>query len=415
MRLLVRNIRYSYIDGMSFSIMLGATTPYLGVYILRFNGPPELVSLISSVQPFVLAIISLLAASYTNSFQKKKAFLMPPNIIMRTFFLVIAFIPFLPPAWHAWAFFSLWGIMYIPWSFCSLGWAPMMANIIPEDQRGRFFGTRNTITGITTLLGTLAAGMVIAKMPFNIAFTLIFIVSFIAVMISMVFLAKHIEPVVPEKGENKNNIRTNNSRIFELNLRSNLLPFKDPIYGVIFSISCLAIFIFHTGYSMAIPLFTLRQINQLHFNNTLIGIIATATGIAALGGSYVSGLISDRWGYRYVFLFSTLLLIIPPLIWAATSNFILLLVASMFWGFMANAYLICFQYMVLAVSPYKDRSHFVAMNTFTGNLAAGLGPVLGLFLTRISSVNIQGTLQIASVIMGLGSIIAYQVTRRGAF
>lgn len=95
-RLLTRNIRYSYIDGMAFCFMLGTTIPYLGLYILRFNGPTELVSLISSIQPVVSSIISLLAASYVNSFQMKKKVLMIPSLLVRLSIFFIVLIPFFP-------------------------------------------------------------------------------------------------------------------------------------------------------------------------------------------------------------------------------------------------------------------------------------------------------------------------------
>lgn len=415
LRLLSRNIRYSFIDGMAFCFMLGIANPYLGVYILRFGGPPELVSLISSVQPVVQAIVSLFGASYASSFQKKKPLLIPPSIIVRLFVLLLACIPLLPQPYRAWNFFLIWGIMNIPWAFCNLSWSPMMSNIIPEDQRGRFFGTRNALTGITTLLGTFITGVVLAKYPFEPAFSGLFTAAFISVMISMVFLARHIEPVVPESGESKNNIRSDNSRLFELDIRPNLQPFTDPHYGSIFSLSCLAIFIFHIGYSMAVPLFTLRQINQLALSNSLIAIIASVSGITTFLGSYLSGRAADRWGYRYVLFFSTLLSVIPPLIWATSSQFTIVVLASMLWGFTGSAYMICFTFMVLAVAPQHNQSRFVAMNTIIGNLAGGLGPILGLFLVKIPWLNIQGSLMAAAAIMFAGTLFSLAVAKRGTF
>ncbi len=415
LRLLSRNIRYSYIDGMAFCFMLGIANPYLGVYILRFGGPPELVSLISSVQPVVFAIVSLFGASFANSFQKKKALLIPPSIMVRLFVLGLAFIPLLPQAYRAWGFFLTWAVMNIPWAFCTLSWSPMMGHIIPEEQRGRFFGTRNALTGVTTLLGTFITGIVLSKYPFETAFTGLFAIGFISTMISMYFLALHVEPVVPEPGETKKSIRSDNSRIFELDIRPNLQPFTDPQYGSIFSLSCLAIFIFHIGYSMSVPIFTLRQVNQLALNNSLIAIIATVTAMTAFLGSYLSGRAADRYGYRYVLFFSTLLSVIPPLVWSATSRFDILVLASMLWGFTGNAYLICFTFMVLALAPRSNPSRFVAMNTVIGNLAGGLGPILGLFLVKIPWLGIQGSLIAAAAIMSLGTLLSLVLTKRGTF
>lgn len=414
-RLLARNIRYSYIDGMTFCFMMGTTIPYLGLYVLRFNGPAELVSLIASVQPIVLSVVSILTASYVNSFQKKKKVLMLPSLLVRLTIFFMALIPFFPNQWHAWMLFIMWGAAYVPWSICNISWSPMMSNIVPEEMQGRFFGIRNALTGATTLIGTVTTGILLSKMPFPSFFSLIFLISFAGTMISLYYLAKHIEPIIPEAGETKNQYRTNNCPLFQLDFKTSLGAFKDPIYGSMFSLTCLAIFIFHIGYSMAIPLFTLRQVQELGLNNATIGLIATITGTAALFGSYSGGYVSNRWGYRYVLLFSTLMSIIPPLIWTVTPKLAWLYWAASIWGFTGNAYTICFNYMVLAVSPFKDRSRFVAMNTFTGNLAGALGPILGMFLIKVQFLGIRGSLVAAALFMLFGTIISYQVAKKGTF
>lgn len=288
----------------------------------------------------------------------------------------------------------------------------MMSNIIPEEIQSRYFGTRNSLTGAATLLGTIFTGIVLSKIQFEPGFSFIFLISFVGTMISFYYLSKHVEPIVPEPGETKKQYRTNDCPIIQFDFKTTLNTFKDPIYGSIFSLTCLAIFIFHIGYSMAIPLFTLRQVQQLELNNTLIGLIVTLTGLTALSGSYIGGWASNRWGYRYVLLFSTLLSIIPPLIWAITSKMAWLFIASSIWGLTGNAYMICFQYMVLAVSPFKDRSRFVAMNTVTGNLAGALGPIIGMILTKIPFWGIRGSLVIAALFMLGGAIFSIKVARK---
>ncbi|HOJ78844.1 MAG TPA: MFS transporter [Bacillota bacterium] len=415
-RLLAKNIKYSNLDGMAFSIWTGATIPtYLGLYILRLNGTPEMVNLILAIQPFVVAIFTLLGASFANSYQRKKPILMPASLVVRLFILLIIFIPFLPQNYQAPSFLLLWGLMYIPWAYICLTWGPLISNIIPEERRGRFFGTRNTLTKFTTIIGTMYTGIVLANLEFRPAFISIITISFIFTLVSYYYLDKHIEPVVAEPGENKKNIRVGNARIIEFDLAKNLEVFKDPQYGYIFGLSCLAIFFFHIGYSMAIPLFTLRQVNELGFSNATVGLFANITALTALIGSYISGRLTDRCGFRYILLFSTIILIIPPLIWAFTANLPILMATIMLWGFAENAYVICYQFMVLEVSPYKERSRFVGMNTVIVNLAAGIGPLVGMLLMKIPNVSIRGTLIAVSLMMLVGSLLSYQVARKGSF
>ena len=412
-RLLARNIRYSTIEGMAFAFMLGSVTPYLGLFILRFQGPTELVSLIAAIQPIILALVSFLAASYVNSFIKKKAILIPFSIVLRFFPLGMAVVPFLPAPWRAWALFGLWGGMFIPWGFTALSWSPMICNMVPSETRGRFFGTRNACTGVTTLLGTSFTGLLLAKLPFLQAFPLILVVAFCSTMVSLYFLSRMIEPILPEPGEPKSKVR--HSQSGGLDLKGNLQTFRHPVYGRSFTLNCLAVFIFHIGYSMTIPLYVLRLIKDLNYSNADFALITTAQSLTALLGSYLAGRSADRWGYRYVLLYSTLFSVIPPLIWACFSQLPWLISAAILAGFTGNAYLICFFYMVLAVSPEEDRSRFVAVNTFTGNLAGTIGPLIGLLLISTPLLGIQGALITASLIMLCGAIISYRVAKQGKF
>jgi MFS family permease len=412
------NTRYSFIDGIGFSFMMGATTPYIGLFILRFNGSSELVNLIASLQPVIVSVISLLAASYANNLTRTHPALIRYSLALRLFFPLIACIPLFNPSVRAGVFFALWLLIYIPWAMCGLLWPAMISTMIPEESRGRFFGTRNAVTGITTLLGTLLTGVALAKLPFSMAFVLVFGMSFTSTMLSLYYLNKQIEPLLPGTGEAFQTAPEKAPQISywrNLDLKANFQTFTHPQCGYLFSLCCITLFIFHIGFSMAGPLFTLRQIQQLGLNNGAIATIATLTSLTALFGSYAGGIASERWGYRYVLLASTLLATVPPLVWALSGSFFWLVIAAMGWGFIGNAYYICFFYMVLAFSPDEGRARFLAMNTVTGNLAGAIGPFLGMFLIKIPFLGIQGALVGASAIMLFGAAFSYYVAKKGTF
>ncbi len=415
-KLLNRNIRYSCIDGMCFCAMLGATLPYyIGLYILRLGGSPVLVNLTASLQPVIMGIIALLGASYAGNLVKKKPALVKYSFIFRLSFLGIALIPLLSRHLQAWAFFGLWLAAFIPWGICGLLWSPMISTIIPKENLGHFLGYRNALNGIATLTGSFLTGLALSKLQFPTAFTVIFLGSFGSTMISQFFLNKHREPLACIPGTPPKTKAGLVDYFRKLDLTAIFKTFQHPEYGYYFRLCCLAVFIFHIGFAMTAPLYTLRLVNQLGFNNASVAAIATLTSLTGLFGSYTGGIASGRWGYRYVLLFSTLLATIPPVIWSLSNQFIFLIAASMFWGFIGNAYNICFFFMVLGVSPAEGRPRFVAMNVFTGNTAAAIGPFLGMILSKNPSFGIQGALISSSVIMLMGAACSYRVARKGNF
>lgn len=412
-RLLDRNLRYSYLDGIAFSFMLGATFPYIGLYLLRFQSPPEMVNLVSSLQPIITSVITLLAASYVSNITNKKPVAIKYGLAMRLSVLLIALVPLLPESWRAWMFFGLWLLVFIPWGISGLLWTPMTCNMIPENMQCRFFGTRNALTGITGLLGTFLSGIILVRLPFAPAFSIIFFISFAGTMLSLFFFTRQIEPL--KRCPQMRKLPEPKFSWSDINLKANFQTFRDPTYGSLFTLCCLTLFIFHIGFSMAGPLYILRQIRELKFGNGIVATIATIQSLAALFGSYLGGYASSRFGYRYVLLFSTIFSAIPPVIWAFSSHLAWFFAATALWGLIGNAYMICFFFMVLAVSPDENRSRFIAMNTVVGNVAAALGPLLGIGLMNLPALGIGGALIGSSVIMLAGAAFSFRLVRRGNF
>lgn len=401
-KLLQHNIRVSILDGMSFNIMMGATFPYMGLYILRLGGSEQMVGWLTSVPPIVSLLAVLAAAPLVERQAQKLPLIIKLNYISRSFFLIIAFIPLLPEKLRPLALIVCWSVMFIPWAAASVAWTPMISTMIPEHLRGKFFGNRNTLAGMVALMSTFVVGRVLDKVPFLTAFSAVFIVSFVAVMLSQYFVVKQREPVEEIPGDPPPIIP------FAQRVKR---VFTHPERGRRFALFCGGILVFHFGLTSSWPLYPVRQVEELGFSNGLIGTLSTIASAAGLLGNYTGGRIIHRWGYSRLLLLTTMGCILSPLVWAVASSPWVLGIATLVGNFFAAGYFLCQFTMVLELAPEEGLSDYVALNSATANLAGAVGPLVGTFVVGAVGRGTSIGLMLSSTIMVLGVGILWYMVR----
>ncbi|NLV92532.1 MAG: MFS transporter [Firmicutes bacterium] len=392
-RLLRRNTRFSFLDGMWFNVMMGATIPYMGVYMLRLGGTKGMVGGITSLPPFVSLLSVLLAASLVERYVPRLPLINKLNFTYRSLFLVVALIPLLPAEIRPTALLLMWGLIYIPWSMASVAWTPMMSTIVPEEERGRFFGNRNTAGGLVALVSTFIAGQVLERVPFLTAFSGVFFVSFIAVMVSQYYVMKQREPIEIIPGDPPAPIS------FQGRIKR---VFSHREKGKLFAFYCAGILIFHFGLSFGWPLYPVRQVEELGLSNGVIGLLSTVGSAAALFGHFFGGRIIQRWGYFRLLLVTTLGSVISPLIWTFFSSPWMLAVANIFGQIFSAGYFLCQFSIVMEIAPEEHLSDYTVLNSATANLAAALGPLAGTAVVQTIGVGTSVGFVLSSAIMFLG-------------
>jgi MFS family permease len=83
--------------------------------------------------------------------------------------------------------------------FTANGWQSLIAKIIPGDWRGTFFGAQAAIANVLISVTAIAAGYILLKVHDPLNFAICFTLTFICMVLSMVFLGITREPVDDEK------------------------------------------------------------------------------------------------------------------------------------------------------------------------------------------------------------------------
>jgi len=252
-------------------------------------------------------------------------------------------------------------------AFATPAWASLMADLVPGNKRGQYFGWRNKVLGFVLVAASFIAGLILHQMKkFNVflGFFLVFILAFLFRLFSWHFLRKMHEP--PLSHDNKDHFT-----LFQFLARikeSNFARFVVFVSAMNFSVN------------LASPYFAVLMLRDLHFSYllyTLINITAHFTVYLMMGRW---GKHADKVGNLKVMRVTAPLIAILPLLWVIHRNPIYLILVQIVSGFAWSGFNLCASNFIYdAVSPQK-RTRCVAYFNVLNGLALCTGALLGGFI-----------------------------------
>ncbi len=202
-----KNLRWNFVvnalDGASFWLGMSfiSSTIILPLFVSHFTSNALLIGLIPFLATGGYLLPQLFVANWVERMPRKKFFPVTIGFFLERIpiFLLPVAAYFLSNDWPMLALTSFF-ILYAWHTFGAgliiVGWQDMIAKLIPEQQRGRFFGITNFIGNGAGILGALAVPLVLEKYAFPIGFVMSFTVAAILMFLSWVFIALTREPPV---------------------------------------------------------------------------------------------------------------------------------------------------------------------------------------------------------------------------
>jgi MFS family permease len=165
-------------------------------------------------------------------------------------------------------------------------WFPLISTIVPAGRRGRFFGVMRFIYQSVGIIFTLIVGLTLGKDSSIAIFQAYLIASCVFRIIGILIYHR-----LPELDRHLDSSRTILSSIFHVMGRSGYLPFCSYVFLLsLFTSSCQSIFSLLAKDTLGLP----------DSNVIFLGNLVT---FGALFGYFCGGLMVDRLGTKYVFLF----------------------------------------------------------------------------------------------------------------
>lgn len=365
----------SIYDGISHSVMLGAGETYLGAFGIFLRATTLQIGLLATLPLLFEAMAQWLSALSLDRFQSRRTIIFYWAIFQGALWLPIGLLPFVvgPGSFAPVSLICLTILSHIATGFIYPVWSSLMGDLVPFAIRGRFFGNRNRLTGMSSFISLLLAGSVLhffksAELA-AFGFLVIFTVSMLARFLSAAWIRRYDDPPYHVEPEDVFSFW----QFLRRTPHSNFAKFTFFFAFTNFSVS------FSSPY---FALYMLRDLQLSYLQFTAISGVATL--FQFLTFRYWGGL-SDRFGNKKILNICSWGISIVPLCWLFSINIFYLCTIQVFAGLVwAGFNLAAANFIYDACSPPKRArcvayrgiitSCFVLLGSMSGGLAAKLLP-----------------------------------------
>lgn len=360
----VRNsLRFSFLDGLFASCMLGLTTDYITPYALYLKATASQVGILAAAPNLIASLVQLKSADLTERLNGRKRTINLFVFLHALMLLPIILTPYLLKKQHLFylvIFFTLFTSLN---AFAAPVWSSLMSEYIPYKMRGKYFGWRNKVLGIVTIVSAFAAGIILTHFRNNIltGFSLIFFLAFLSRLISWYFLTRMYEPVFRPKKEAYFSLFDFLRRAKE----SNFARFVIFVASLNFCVH------------LASPFFSVFMLKDLKFNYLTYTLVVTAVSVAGVFTIDRWGKIADKIGNLKILKTNALIISSLPLWWIFNQRPGYLICIQILSGFAWAGFNLCaVNFIYDAVTPQKRIRCIAYFNVFSG-VGLCLGAVLG--------------------------------------
>lgn len=187
-------------DGISHAVMLGTGETYLGPFGIFLQASTLQIGMLATLPLLFEAASQWASALALDRFRSRRAVIVVWATVQAALWLPVALLPFLPlPAsLTVIILISLATLSHVATGFIHPVWSSLMGDLVPLAVRGRFFGQRNRLTGISSFISLLAAGGLLHLFKDQglaaWGFSLVFLTAMLARLESVRWLGRHEDP-----------------------------------------------------------------------------------------------------------------------------------------------------------------------------------------------------------------------------
>jgi MFS family permease len=387
------NLRFFWLDGIFASTSEAFFLTYIPLFALAYGATNEQIGWITAIGNLMGAIALFPGARMMEATgQRKNLVVWTGGGIARFALFFLALIPLfqMPPTVAILAITSLNGLRAFMSNFANPAWTALVADLVPNFMRGRYFSLRSFTMGICTLVFTALAGWLITSgndwsaNPF-LGFQLAFFLAFLTGLGSMYYFSRIDESAVATKaavahtkGQLRRAIR------------------ETPGY-MGFVVSAV---VWNFSLQIAGPFFNVYLVSNLGANTATVGIVTSISSIFALGGQLLFGKWMDRKGAIWLAIVTGIPISILPMMWATYTAPWQVGINNAFGGFLWAGYNLANFNLILQLTPNEGRARAVALYQ-TGVFAAAVaGPLVGGYIADHIGFNL------VFILSGVGRFIA---------
>jgi MFS family permease len=351
-------------DGIAGTAAAGLTGSYITPYALTLLATIQQIGYLSSIPNFMNMLVLLFAPMISERVGSRKAVIVPAVFIQALAWLPILAIPYFFQTNQVWWLIAFCSVTTITGGLSSPTWNSIMADLLPPEVRGNYFGMRNRITGFITLLFSFVTAGLLQVFTGNtrLAFTIVFAGAAFARMISVYALSHMSEP----------------HPAIARNTPKESIP---QIARSLFSTNIGRFIIFFTFLNFAqnidAPFFSAYLLKELHVSYLSYQIITASTAVMTIFVVAWWGKRAGRAGNLKILHITALMVPFVSLLWLVNTGVVWLCAVQVYSGFAWAGFNLCAGLFVYDAAPQENRTRYIALLGALGALGVTLGALIG--------------------------------------
>jgi MFS family permease len=403
----IRNLRYFWLDGLFAAISENFYLGFVTLFALAYGASKGQIGLVTAVGNLLGAISLFPGARLVERFGKRKSVVVwSGGGFSRIILLAMALFPIFiyDPVVAIGFIVVLNGLRAFSGNLANPAWTSMVADLVPNAMRGRYFSRRNMAMGIAALVVAPLAGQIItagnawANSPV-LGYQGVFFLAFAFGLVSTLSFQRIAEP--PMTAEEARPHQRGDLR--------RALRAQPAFIGLV-----VGAFIWNMALQVAAPFFNVYLVEVLGATTTLVGVVASVSSLTALAGQRFWGQLLDKKDAFWVQMVTGFLIPFLPFSWLLITQPWHVGVINTFGGFLWAGYNLANFNLLLVLTPDDQRSRAVALFQTAVFFSAVVGPLLGGYLADAVSFKLIFLLSFAGRIVGavIFAIFVVRVIRR---
>jgi MFS family permease len=392
-----RNFIHLYFDIAWFGILSGSAINFLNIYAARLGASGFQIGLFTAMPAVVSLFLSIPAGNWLQKRPIGKSVFWAAALSRIGYFLWIPLPWLFGNQGQIWALAIITLAMGIPMCGLNVGFNALYAAAVPAEWRASVVGIRNVVQSLTFIVSSLGTGFILNHLNFPIGYQVIFGIGFLSAAMStfhLFFVRPHTEPTstaVPDLKTVPNSREKNRRPDWRATLRLDI--WRTPYRKIL-----LVLLGFHLAQNLALPLFTLFTVNELHLTDANIGLGTALFYLTVLLGSTQLSRLEHRVGHHKLTGWGVAGMSIYPIAMALSHDafhyYLLSIVGGFVWAMVAGAYA---NYLLERI-PEDDRHSHLAWYNLILNAAVLIGSLAGPLLATYIGIGMAlivfGTLRL---------------------
>lgn len=383
------NLYYFVLYGMIYEVIFRLYNPYQVKFLERIGGSDFDISLFNSLPGLIMVFTTLPAILIMKNLNSLK--ITGKMIFAQRFFILLyALVPLFHHSIQPLLFIGITALMSIPNSLYTNGFQSLTAELFLPEERALAISLKNRFGVIIITIVTYVTGQILTVLPRSESerifyYQLFFITACLLTVFEYISINK-LKPIQPS-------VNTNES--FKIIIRG---IFRNKNYLLFISCSL----IFHFGWQMGWPLFSIYTIKNLGADEHWLAIISIASMLTMFVGYFFWPNVIERFGNPVIVAVCTLGMSITPLMYIVSNDLYTLTFMAALTGIFTSGTLTVLLNSLFEVIPTKNRIFYIGVYTTFTNITLSIAPIIGHSFS--ASHSIQFALVMTAIFRLLGGI-----------